>query len=49
MIAASAATAMTTSICRSSREARMPAVKMAVSPGTGIPIVSIATRRNSTG
>ena len=49
MIAAAAATTITSSIFSWPLEARMPAVNSAVSPGTGIPIVSIATRTNSTG
>ena len=48
-IAAAAATAMTASIDRCPRLATMPAVISAVSPGTGIPIVSMAMSRNTTG
>ena len=45
-IAAHAATAMTISMLRCPREARMPAVKSAVSPGSGMPIVSIELEDN---
>ncbi len=48
-IAAAAATAMTISMSRSPLDARMPAVNSAVSPGTGIPIVSIAMIAKSNG
>ena len=40
---------MTASIDRCPRLARMPAVMSAVSPGTGMPIVSMAMSRKTTG
>jgi hypothetical protein len=49
MIAAAAATAITTSISRRPREATMLAVIRAVSPGTGMPMVSMAIRAKITG
>ena len=47
--AATAATAMTASIERCPRLARIEAVMSAVSPGTGMPIVSMAMSRKTTG
>ena len=48
-IAAAAATAMTASIDRCPRLATIAAVTSAVSPGTGMPIVSMATSRKTIG
>jgi hypothetical protein len=48
-VATTAATAMMMPMSRSPLEARMPPVNSAVSPGTGMPIVSIAMSAKSTG
>jgi hypothetical protein len=48
-IAAAAAIAMTNSISNRPRDATMLAVTSAVSPGTGMPIVSMAMSANMSG